>query len=70
MAALGHRGRYRKASDQKPGISGADGKPLGRNGIVIWKADNVSVENLTVCNSEMGLCPYTPRITGAREVPP
>ncbi len=22
----------------------------GRNGIVVWKADNVSVENLTVCN--------------------
>jgi hypothetical protein len=38
------------ASDQNPGVVGADGKPLGRNGIVIWKADNVSVENLTACN--------------------
>ncbi|HMC39791.1 MAG TPA: hypothetical protein VKI19_09030, partial [Acidimicrobiales bacterium] len=24
--------------------------PLGLNGIVVWKADNVSVQNLTVCN--------------------
>ncbi len=28
----------------------ADGKAQGRNGIVVWKADDVSVENLTVCN--------------------
>ncbi|MGO9854865.1 MAG: hypothetical protein ACLPYY_07485 [Acidimicrobiales bacterium] len=27
-----------------------DGKPQGRNGIVVWKADDVSVENLTACN--------------------
>jgi hypothetical protein len=26
------------------------GKPLGRNGILVYKADNVTVENLTVCN--------------------
>jgi hypothetical protein len=26
------------------------GGPLGRNGIVVWKADGVSVENLTACN--------------------
>lgn len=26
------------------------GKAGGRNGIVVWKADNVSIENLTVCN--------------------
>ncbi|HSZ37152.1 MAG TPA: hypothetical protein VK773_08680 [Acidimicrobiales bacterium] len=26
------------------------GKAQGRNGIVVWKADNVSIENLTVCN--------------------
>jgi hypothetical protein len=28
----------------------AAGQPVGRNGILIWKADGVSVENLTVCN--------------------
>jgi len=26
------------------------GPPVGRNGILIWKADGVSVDNLTVCN--------------------
>jgi hypothetical protein len=26
------------------------GKAQGRNGIVVWKADGVSIENLTVCN--------------------
>jgi pectin methylesterase-like acyl-CoA thioesterase len=26
------------------------GKAQGRNGIVVWKADHVSIENLTVCN--------------------
>jgi hypothetical protein len=26
------------------------GKPQGLNGVVIWKADNVSVQNLTACN--------------------
>jgi hypothetical protein len=26
------------------------GKAVGRNGILVWKADNVSIENLTVCN--------------------
>ena len=30
------------------------GKPQGRNGIVVWNADNVSVENLTVCNFQGG----------------
>ncbi len=25
-------------------------KPIGRNGIVVWKADNVTIQNLTVCN--------------------
>jgi hypothetical protein len=29
---------------------GTGTKPSGRNGIVVWKADNVSVENLTACN--------------------
>jgi hypothetical protein len=28
----------------------SNGKAVGRNGILIWKADHVSVENLTVCN--------------------
>jgi hypothetical protein len=27
-----------------------DGQPVGRNGILVWKANDVSVENLTVCN--------------------
>jgi hypothetical protein len=27
-----------------------NGKAVGRNGILVWKADNVSIENLTVCN--------------------
>jgi hypothetical protein len=35
---------------QNFGVTGANGKPAGRNGILVWKADNVSVENLTVCN--------------------
>src|SRR5450755_256078 len=26
------------------------GKAQGRNGIVVWKANNVSIENLTACN--------------------
>ncbi len=26
------------------------GKPYGRNGIVVWKADGVTVDNLTACN--------------------
>jgi hypothetical protein len=32
-------------SEQDFGVNGQ-----GRNGILVWKADNVSVENLTVCN--------------------
>jgi hypothetical protein len=32
-----------------PAGSGGDG-PVGVNGIMVWKADNVSVENLTACN--------------------
>ncbi len=35
--------------DQNYGpVSG--GKAQGRNGIVVWKADNVSIQNLTACN--------------------
>jgi hypothetical protein len=35
---------------QDLGPNGPDGEPYGRNGILVWKADGVSVENLTVCN--------------------
>jgi len=35
---------------QNFGPVGADGKPYGRNGILVWKANDVSVENLSVCN--------------------
>ncbi|HEU4977374.1 MAG TPA: hypothetical protein VFT42_00615, partial [Solirubrobacteraceae bacterium] len=38
-------------ADQNFGPAGAKGAaPLGLNGIMIWKADHVSVQNLTVCN--------------------
>jgi len=37
-------------SEQQYGTTGSDGKPVGRNGIVVWKADDVSIDNLTVCN--------------------
>ena len=37
-------------SDQDFGPLDANGKPLGRNGILIWKANDNWVENLTVCN--------------------
>ena len=38
-------------ADQNPGptVSGYS-EPVGQNGIVVWKADNVSIQNLTVCN--------------------
>ena len=32
------------------GRSGSNGKADGRNGIVVWKANDVSIENLTACN--------------------
>jgi hypothetical protein len=32
------------------GTSEPSGKADGRNGIVVWKADNVEIDNLTVCN--------------------
>ncbi len=38
------------AADQDPGPLDAKGKPIGRNGIEVWKADGVTVDNLTVCN--------------------
>jgi hypothetical protein len=37
-------------ADQNFGPVGSDGKADGRNGILVWKANNVSVENLTACN--------------------
>jgi hypothetical protein len=49
---LRHRGKpcSSAAKRQDFGPKGKDGKPLGRNGIMVWKANGVSVENLTVCN--------------------
>lgn len=37
-------------ADQQLGATGPDGKPLGRNGIVVYQANGVSIDNLTVCN--------------------
>jgi hypothetical protein len=37
-------------ADQTYGPIDSTGKPFGRNGIVVWKADNVSIDNLTTCN--------------------
>ncbi len=39
-----------KKSDQDFGDRSKRAKPLGRNGLVAWKADNVTIENLTACN--------------------
>jgi len=36
-------------ADQNFGVDNG-GTPAGRNGILVWKANNVSVENLTACN--------------------
>jgi hypothetical protein len=35
---------------QNYGASGPGSTPVGRNGILVWKANDVYVENLTVCN--------------------
>ena len=40
----------RAASSQDFGPPGAGGKPNGRNGVEVFKAASVSVENLTTCN--------------------
>ncbi len=37
-------------ADQNFGAIGSNGRANGRNGIVVSKADDVSIENLTVCN--------------------
>jgi hypothetical protein len=39
----------RSTSEQNFGPAGSKG-PLGLNGILVWKADNVSIQNLTACN--------------------
>jgi hypothetical protein len=41
-------------NQQTYGRAGTGGKPDGRNGIVVWKADGVSIDNLTVCNFMAG----------------
>jgi hypothetical protein len=38
------------AGDQDLGDSGPDGNPLGRNGLVVYKAAGSVVENLSACN--------------------
>ncbi len=38
------------AADQNFGPSDGDGGQLGLNGIMVYRADNVSVQNLTACN--------------------
>jgi len=40
----------RAASDQAFGPTGSGTGPLGLNGILVWQADDVTVQNLTVCN--------------------
>jgi len=59
---LEHAGQYSGLSEagfpacssdpaaQDYGRPGANGAPVGRNGVLVWKASDVSVENLTVCN--------------------
>lgn len=37
-------------TDQDLGTVGADGKAVGRNGIVVYKADGVTIDNLSTCN--------------------
>ena len=36
--------------DQDFGPMNADGKHVGRDGLVVWKADGSQIENMTVCN--------------------
>ncbi len=37
-------------ADQDFGPVGFDGKPIGRNGVEVWKADGTTIDNLTACN--------------------
>lgn len=39
-----------RSKAQNFGTLDGSNKPAGRNGIVVWKANRVSIENLTVCN--------------------
>ena len=45
------------AKYQDLGTKGADGKAQGRNGVVVFQTDGVSVENLTTCNFLAGSKP-------------
>jgi hypothetical protein len=49
---LRHKGKACSASPavQDFGINGSAGKPQGRNGIVVFKANKTRIDNLTVCN--------------------
>ncbi len=38
------------AGDQDFGPTNAEGKHIGRDGLVVWKADGSQIENMTVCN--------------------
>jgi len=46
-----------RSGDQDLGTVAAGGKHNGRNGILVWKADGVSIDNLTVCNFLAGSAP-------------
>jgi hypothetical protein len=37
-------------ADQNPGPLDSGGHPIGRNGVMVFKTEGVSVENLTACN--------------------
>ena len=45
-----HPGRAAARRSTRISVRWCTDKAQGRNGIVVWKADDVSVENLTVCN--------------------
>ncbi len=45
------------ADAQNLGTTGTDGKAIGRNGILVYKADGVTVDNLTACNFLAGSGP-------------
>jgi len=42
-------------ADQDLGPSGLDSKPIGRNGVEVWKADGTTIDNLTACNFLAGV---------------
>jgi len=41
-------------ADQNLGPNNSSGKPLGLNGVMVWKAGGVWVQNLTACNFQGG----------------